>query len=119
MAGTLRGCIGKNIKMFRKRAEMTQVDLAKKLGYTSSGTISQIENGSRGMDFDKLDLAAEVLNIDAAILLAPDTFDDQQIEDLQLFYSIQKKSKQGNRMAKIITGMIHDLLRKPTGSKRF
>ncbi len=112
MAGKLRARIGKNIRMFRKKAGMTQVELATKLGYTSTGTLSQIESGSRGMDFDKLESVAKIFKVDVPVLLAPEDLDEIQVEDLRLFYSIQRKAKHGNREAKFIADMIHDLLRK-------
>lgn len=55
--------IGQRIKMLRKDADLTQMDLARQLGYNSTGMISQVEAGSRGMDLDKLARCAEILGV--------------------------------------------------------
>lgn len=55
--------VGLKIKTLRRLAGLTQTELAKKLGYSSSGTISLIESEKRGMTLDKLFLASKILNV--------------------------------------------------------
>lgn len=45
----LRRIFGKKIKQLRRIRGTTQVELAKELGFTSTGTISQVKNGIRGL----------------------------------------------------------------------
>jgi len=54
--------LGKKIKNLRENSEMSQEDLAKKIGL-SRVAISQIEQGNRGIDFLELAKVAEVFNL--------------------------------------------------------
>jgi len=60
--------IGKRIKFFRELAGMTQEEFSKCLGYKSSGIISMIERGVRGMKKSKMVEAAKCLNVHQHIL---------------------------------------------------
>ena len=65
-----RSAMGKKIKRFRQLREITQIELAKLLGYTSTGTLSQIENGLRGIDIDKLPKLAQILEVPVPVLVS-------------------------------------------------
>jgi len=54
--------IGKNIKQIREDKGITQDELARVLGVTSSN-ISQIENGDRGLNVKKADKLAQALGV--------------------------------------------------------
>lgn len=56
--------IGKKIKHFRKLNNMTQTELAKLLGYASSGQICFIEKGQRGMSRSQLFKFCSLLKIE-------------------------------------------------------
>lgn len=56
-----------NIREIRKRNKMTQGDLAKLLGVTTSA-ISRYENGTVQVPYDKLEKIAEIFNIDVQSL---------------------------------------------------
>ena len=58
-----REMLGKKIRQLRTLHGYKQVELAELLGYESTGTISQIENGERGMKAEKIMLVAELFNI--------------------------------------------------------
>lgn len=53
----------------RLARNMRQVDVAEALGYKSTGSLSLIENGERGMDNDKILAAARLFRVPATVLL--------------------------------------------------
>jgi transcriptional regulator with XRE-family HTH domain len=68
----LRKIIGKKIKLLRKDVKkISQVELGKALGYTSSGTISQIETGERGLQLASMMKVAKFFNVHPAVLISP------------------------------------------------
>lgn len=60
--------LGKNIKKFRKNAELTQEQLASKIR-TSSTYVGYIEQGKRNPSLKTLDKIARVLNTEMSALL--------------------------------------------------
>ena len=67
--------LGDRIKMFRKRLNLTQKDLANKMGFNSPETLSQIERGDRELKAWELVQIAKLLSLNLNDLL--------NIEDLQ------------------------------------
>ncbi|WP_052727666.1 helix-turn-helix domain-containing protein [Sneathia vaginalis] len=61
--------LGEKIKKFRKSLGMTQVELAKKVGYRSGSTITEIEKGNNDIPFDKLKTIAQALGVNISDLL--------------------------------------------------
>lgn len=61
--------IGKNIMEKRKELNMTQEELAKKLGYKSKSTINKIENGTNDIPQSKIVKFAEVLGTTPSALM--------------------------------------------------
>ncbi|KWZ77448.1 helix-turn-helix domain-containing protein [Anaerococcus tetradius] len=55
---------GKNIRYLRKLKNMTQDDLAEKLGYKSFTTIQKWESGNSEPNLKKLKQLAEIFNVD-------------------------------------------------------
>lgn len=72
--------LGKKIRKLRKIAGLTQMDLAFELGYNSTGTISQIENGVSGMDNDQILRAAQFFGVDPLVLFTDHEYTDRQLE---------------------------------------
>ena len=64
-----RVIIGKRIRGLRIDHEMTQMDLADRLGMTSTGAISQIESGKKGMKLEMIIKAARVFGIQPSDLI--------------------------------------------------
>lgn len=58
-------------RYLRKRAGLTQVELAEKLGL-SKGMISMCENGERRPSYETLELIADFFNVDMNFLLGHD-----------------------------------------------
>jgi DNA-binding XRE family transcriptional regulator len=46
--------VGERLRFFRELHNITQTEIAQKLGYTSTGTWSLIENGIRGLNKTKM-----------------------------------------------------------------
>ena len=72
----LKILIGRRIKFYRLRKDMTLMELAEKIGYKSSGALSDVENGKKALANDKLQSMAEVLDVPVALLVTPFNYDD-------------------------------------------
>lgn len=72
--------LGRKIYYLRTRTGMTQMELAKELGYTSTGTISQIEAGKKGMDHERILKVAKIFNVNPFILLSDTEMSDEKLE---------------------------------------
>ena len=75
----LREQVGERIKLLRKRDDMTQVELGKQLGYNSSGAVSQIERGDKGISREKLMHAAAIFNVPLAVFYIEDKLDEEEL----------------------------------------
>lgn len=58
-----------NIKEYRKRRGWTQDDLARKVGYSDRGMISQIEKGKVDLPLSKVEKFAEVFGVRPSVLM--------------------------------------------------
>ncbi len=86
--------IGKRLKEERKKQGITQKELAKKLGYTSNGTIVQIEKGITKITVQQLQKFCKALNI---------SFDK---------FSMELNTHQ-NRLTYLFVKMCNTILEKP------
>ena len=64
--------IGKKIKIAREEAKMSQIDLAKAIGFESGTAISLIESGERKVTIENLNLIGSVLHRDITYFLGKD-----------------------------------------------
>lgn len=55
--------VGERIKMQRELKGMSQLELAKKIGYATKGTVSLIESGKRDVTIDKVIEIAKALDV--------------------------------------------------------
>ena len=60
--------IGHNVKLFRTMAHMTQMELARALGYKNQASIARIENGERDVPLSTVKQMAEILGVNIADL---------------------------------------------------
>lgn len=88
-----REILGSNLRKLRKINKLTQVELGDRLGYKSKGTISQIEQGKRGMDNDQIYKAAETLGVPPSVLFSPTEWSQEELEMAVRFMIILKKGK--------------------------
>ena len=87
--------IGKRLRFFREKAGLTQMMLASGVGSTSSGYISQVENGLITMDPDKLQKAARILRVDPAVLTTREDLSEDELvmlDNLFKTFRIGKKN---------------------------
>lgn len=66
-SGTLEGSIGRQVRNFRKRLDMTVTELARQAGL-SSGMLSKIENGVTSPSLATLQSLSEALNVPVTAL---------------------------------------------------
>ncbi len=81
----LRIAIGKKIKQLRQMQDVSQVALAKAIGMTSTGAISQVENGTKGLKMTSLLKAARFFGVHYAILLDTGDYSDEELRAVQEF----------------------------------
>lgn len=60
---------GVRLKRYREAANMSQLELARAIGYNSKAAISKIENGQRDMPRSLIQLAADALGISPLALM--------------------------------------------------
>ncbi len=88
--------IGERIRFFRKLRGVSQIELAKALGYTSSGTISRIERDGSGMHKSKILQAAKHLAVHPYVLTAEENLNGEQLILLNKFMRILKLSDENS-----------------------
>lgn len=64
--------VGQNIRKAREEKQMTQDELAKRMGYKSRSTIARIENGDNDVSQSKLKKFSEILDVSISFLLDGD-----------------------------------------------
>ena len=71
--------IGNRIRMRREELEMSQSELARKVGYTSRTTINKIERDGRGISQDKIVAIAKALKVTPSYLMG---WEDEEVATL-------------------------------------
>lgn len=69
---------GKRFRLAREQVGISQTDLAEKLGYKTSGSISNIESGKSLPTIEALKGIAEISNIDLHWLITGENFNPQK-----------------------------------------
>lgn len=85
---------GRKIRILREIHDVTQNDLAKHLGYSSTGAITQVEAGDKGVKFENIQRIAEFFSVDPIYLLDPS---EMSKEDLKAAVQFRKMLKKGNK----------------------
>ena len=79
--------MGSRIKKLRIANDMTQTDLAEKMGYKEKSSIAHIEHGEVDLPQSKVEAFARVLGVSPAYLMGWDSNDDfEQALDLYQKY---------------------------------
>ena len=94
-----RQMLGKKIKTLRTARGITQVELARALGFTSTGAISQVENGLRGLMFESIINAAKVLDVHPVFLMDPDDIESDDCELISAMLRLFEKRRQEPELA--------------------
>ena len=71
--------MGRRLRYLREYRKVTQDELARHLGYTSSGTISRIEAGEIWMSKERIIEAAEKLEVHPYILQTADEIPQEKL----------------------------------------
>jgi transcriptional regulator with XRE-family HTH domain len=97
------GSFNENLRLLRKKNDMTQADLAKKLGISSSA-VAMYERGEREPNFDTLKNIGVFFNVDMNYLLGmyndersyqnADNKEDDQVREEQGAYHINVEAKE-------------------------
>lgn len=85
--------IGNRIRFFREMRGITQIELAKRLGYSSTGALSLIESGERGLNKTKLIQAASVLGTRQEVLTTETPLTQEELIDMDKFLHILTDKK--------------------------
>lgn len=87
--------VGERIKYRREQLNMTQDELAKKVGYTSRSSVAKVEANANGMVQSKLILFAEALQTTPAYLLGWEDETEYKKEDAisDIFVRLRSDSK--------------------------
>ena len=75
---------GKNLKYYRYMRNLTQEQLAEKIGIDST-SVSDIERGSKGPMFETLTKIANVLNVKLSQLFDEDILDKELPSTIRIF----------------------------------
>jgi len=78
-AKQLNEVLGRRLRYLREYRKVTQEDLGKYLGYTSSGTISRVEAGEIWMSKERVVRAAENLDVHPYILQTADDIPQEKM----------------------------------------
>ena len=105
-----RHILGKKIRKLRTTSGKTQVELAKELGFTSTGAISQIENGLKGLKVESIVKAAEVFGVHPFVLMTPYDLGQEEAEIVsKLFLLLEKHRRQPSLGTPVCTRSIKAL----------
>ena len=94
-----RQMLGKKSKRCEPPGGITQVELARALGFTSTGAISQVENGLRGLMFESIINAAKVLDGHPVFLMDPDDIESDDCELISAMLRLFEKRRQEPELA--------------------
>lgn len=73
--------VGERIKLRREQLNMTQEELAQKVGYTSRSSVAKVESNANGMVQSKLLLFANALKTTPAYLLGWEEHETEQTKE--------------------------------------
>lgn len=105
--------IGYRVRQFREEAGISQVDLAKALGYKSSSSIAKIENGENDIPLSKVQQIADLLGKSPIDFFRP--YDDGVYDEYVPYIERMEKADPSKlRVVRELLGM--DTVKKTLGS---
>ena len=102
--------LGKKIRTLRELTRTTQMDLAKSLGMTSTGAISQVESGSKGMTVENIHGAAKFFGVHPAVLFSPIDMDKTDLAIMQVLMDRIEHKATDSRKARDYAAISHLVL---------
>lgn len=101
---TFKQIFGKKLRILRElHGDMTQAELGHALGYSSTGTISLIESGQRGMDNNRMAKTAELFGVNIAVLLSKK---DMTKEEIELYVHMESAISTNSEHLSSIKGLL-------------
>jgi len=85
--------LGRKIKLLREINDLTQMDIARELGYNSTGMVSQIESGKRGMDNDKILRISKFFGIHPGLLFSGRDYSNEVFKTIFKLDDVLSKPK--------------------------
>ena len=106
--------IGERIKMRREELDMSQAELARKVGYTSRSTITRIERDGNGISQDKIVAIAKALKTTPSYLMG---WEDEEVATLTAMQedAIEKFFNLTEEHQLLISSFMDTLLEKQKG----
>ena len=106
--------IGNRIRMRREELEMSQSELARKVGYTSRTTINKIERDGRGISQDKIVAIAKALKVTPSYLMGWEdeevaTLTARQEQSVENYFNLTESNQL------VVDGLIESLLNQQKG----
>lgn len=90
-----KSILGKKIRQLRGLTGTTQMDLAHHLGFSSTGAISQVESGSKGLTIENIHRTAEFFGVHSAALFSPVEMTDDDLTIMRILLD-RIEHKKGN-----------------------
>lgn len=101
-------CIGERIRYRREQLELSQEELAKKLGYKSRSTIAHMENGDVDINSQKIQALAKALETTSAFLLGWEDVDEQEARKIRFMSRYEELSDLEQAMVRKIMNCDED-----------
>lgn len=79
--------VGENIRRRRIELQMTQTDLARKLGYTAKSSISEVESGKQDLTLGRIELFANALSCSVIDLIDIETQNSNMTNRIMSYYT--------------------------------
>ena len=106
----LRERVGARIRALRKSKGIDQYIMAKEIGITS-GALSQVEAGLKGLSSPNLARAAQILHVPVSVLMADVDIDDATLLDIAKFFELATTKKGKSKNYQAIMTLVEDDLK--------
>lgn len=104
--------LGKKIRQLRNLTGATQMDLARHLGFSSTGAISQVESGSKGLTIENIHRTAAFFGVHSAVLFSPVEMSDDDLSIMQVLLDrIENKKANAKKRQdyELISRIVHSV----------
>ncbi len=72
--------LGEKFRELRLERSLSQTDVMEALGWTSTGAVSLVEQGKRGMSFQNIAKSAKLLNVPVAVLMNTEDYTSERLQ---------------------------------------
>lgn len=103
--------LGAKVRQLRLLHGMTQVELAKQMGFTSTGAISQVESGQRGLTRENILRLSRIFGVHPSVLFTPIAISDEEMRMFVDLMRLVQASRRDRRAAEALS-RIRELARR-------